>query len=66
MHYLLIHKANHAYVGAGLVAAGFVPSFINLYNLQSVYFALLIPPALWHIVTWVKKTVIPEIKKWHS
>lgn len=66
MHYVLIHKANHAYVGAGLVAAGFLPNFVNLYNLQSVYFALLIPPALWHTAMWMKDIVIPQVKKWFS
>jgi len=59
----LTEKADHTYVGAGLVLAGFLPNFVNLNNLQTLYFLFLIPPAAYHCWSWFRKAVLPGLKK---
>lgn len=55
-------RGDKAYVGTGLIVAGFVPNFFSSSTLSAIYFALLIPPAAYHCYLWARKTIYPMIR----
>jgi hypothetical protein len=57
-------KGDHVYIGTSLILAGIVPTFFSSATLQTVYFALLIPPAGYHCYSWARKVIWPTVKKW--
>lgn len=59
----MIHYSGHPAVSGGLVAAGLLPFTFNSQTLSAVYWALLIPPAAYHLYVFVNDTLLPLLKK---
>lgn len=58
-----LYRPDSPSVGNTLIIAGFVPAWFDSTHLSLIYYACLIPPAAYHLVSWIRKTIIPAIKE---
>lgn len=61
----LNNNAEKPVVGATLMAAGFIPPYLDPTRLQAVYYLLLIIPAAYHVYAWFMVNVAPNLCRLH-